>query len=50
MIQVLHSVHDLQGKYFVELWDLGGNPRFADARPVCYEDCDGYIFLWYVNI
>ena len=46
VIYVLHAVHETQGKYFVELWDLGGNPRFRDARPICYEDCDGYIFLW----
>ena len=45
-IQVLRQTHDLQGHYFVELWDVGGNPRFVDARPVCYEKCDGYIFLW----
>ena len=45
-IQVLRQIHDIQGQYFVELWDVGGNPRFVDARPVCYEHCDGYIFLW----
>ena len=45
-IQVLRQTHELQGHYFVELWDVGGNPRFVDARPVCYEKCDGYIFLW----
>ena len=45
-IQILRQIHDIQGQYFVELWDVGGNPRFVDARPVCYENCDGYIFLW----
>ena len=45
-IQVLRQIHDIQGQYFVELWDVGGNPRFVEARPVCYENCDGYIFLW----
>jgi GTPase SAR1 family protein len=46
VIKVLSAIHELQGKYFIELWDLGGNPRFGDGRPIYYEDCDGYIFLW----
>ena len=45
-INIIQQTHELQGQYFVELWDVGGNPRFFDARPVCYEKCDGYIFLW----
>lgn len=45
-IEILQNTHELQGNYFIELWDLGGNPRYKDGRPLCYDDCDGYIFLW----
>jgi GTPase SAR1 family protein len=45
-IQILQNTHESQGQYFIELWDLGGNPRYKEGRPLCYDDCDGYIFLW----
>ena len=30
----------------VELWDVGGNPRFASSRSMFYSNCDGFIFVW----
>lgn len=34
------------GEFFVELYDIGGNPRFSASRSVFYEGLDGFIFLW----
>ena len=31
---------------FVELWDVGGNPRFAASRNIFYSGCDGFMFVW----
>jgi len=31
---------------FVELWDVGGNPRFATSRSIFYAGCDGFMFVW----
>ena len=30
----------------VELWDVGGNPRFAASRNIFYSGCDGFMFVW----
>ena len=31
--------------YFVELWDIGGNPHYKAARSNLYQECDGFIFV-----
>lgn len=45
-VHVLPAQHPAYGLYFVELWDMGGNPRFASARCSFYEDCEAYVFVW----
>ena len=32
--------------FYVELWDIGGNPHYASARSSLYAECDGFIFVW----
>ena len=32
--------------YFVELWDIGGNPHYKAARSNLYQECDGFIFVY----
>ena len=35
-----------ESEIVVELWDVGGNPRFASSRSMFYNSCDGFIFVW----
>jgi GTPase SAR1 family protein len=44
-IGILKATH-LEEEFFVELRDIGGNPRYALARSVFYDDLDGVIFMW----
>lgn len=32
--------------YFVELYDIGGNPRFRSTRSLFYDGIEGFIFVW----
>jgi GTPase SAR1 family protein len=46
-IHVVAVNHPNYGKYFVELWDVGGNPTSTpESRQMFYDDCEGVIFLW----
>lgn len=35
-----------EGSFVVELFDIGGNPRYACARSVYFEGLQGFIFVW----
>eukprot|EP01041_Mallomonas_annulata_P011607 gene11607-24303_t len=48
-VHVLPVSH-VQGNYFVEMWEVGGSPRFSSSRSIFYEDCDGVIFVWDVSV
>ena len=32
--------------FFVVLYDIGGNPRFASSQSVFFNDFDGIMFVW----
>ena len=42
-IQVLRQTHDLQGHYFVELWDVATAERYEPMRPLYYAGINGVI-------
>lgn len=45
-IHLLASLHPKFGRYFVEIWDIGGNPSFASSRATFYNNTDGFLFVW----
>ncbi len=45
-VLAIQSEEDPNETFFVELWDIGGNPHYEAARGRLYAECDGFIFVW----
>ena len=45
-VVALASRDNSEDTYFVELWDIGGNPHYEAARSNLYQECDGFIYVY----
>lgn len=45
-VLAIQNEEDPNETFYVELWDIGGNPHYEAARGSLYAECDGFIFVW----